>query len=144
MTVVFNAAKGKVAYYAGLPAAADKLVVVPLEATGLVTDDMMADYTTLAALLAGASNEQTTIGRKDVTSVTVTPDNTANTQTASFSNLTWTAATGNPVGALVVCYDPTGSSADSALIPLTAHTWAVTPNGTDVTATVSAGFFGAS
>ena len=64
--IVFNIAKGKVGYYASLPAASDALIVVPIEATGIVADATMADYDTLSDLLAGASNEQTTMGRKTV------------------------------------------------------------------------------
>jgi hypothetical protein len=139
--IVFNAAKGKVNHLAGLPAAADRLVVVVLEAAGLVADDVMADYTSLQALLAGASNEQTTMGRKVAAGASTSVDNTANTQTATFTDPAWTAAAGNAVGALVVCYDASGADTDAQLVPLTKHDWPYTPSGRDVSARVSSGFF---
>jgi hypothetical protein len=139
---VFNIAKGKVAYYAGLPGANDALVVVPIEATGVEADATLKDYDTLSALLAGASNEQTTLGRKTITSVTVTVDDTNDRVDGDFADQTWTAGTGNAVGDLIVCYDPdTTTGTDADLIPLTCHDFAVTPDGTDITAQVAAAGF---
>jgi hypothetical protein len=57
--LVFNIAKGKTAYYCGLPAAADGLVLVLLDATGLEADATLKDYDNLSALLAGTSNPPT-------------------------------------------------------------------------------------
>ncbi len=143
---VFNIAKGKVAYYAGLPATNDGLIAVLLEATGLVADSALKDYDDLASLLAGTSNEQTTMGRKTLTSVTVTVDDTADTVAVDCADLSWTAASGNAVGKLVICYDPdTTGGTDADLIPLTAHDLTLTPDGNDVSVTINAaGFFGAS
>ncbi len=143
---VFNIAKGKVAYYAGLPATNDGLIAVLLESTGLVADSALKDYDDLASLLAGTSNEQTTMGRKTLTSVTVTVDDTADTVAVDCADLSWTAASGNAVGKLVICYDPdTTGGTDADLIPLTAHDLTLTPDGNDVSVTINAaGFFGAS
>jgi hypothetical protein len=59
-------------------------------------------------------------------------------------DVTWSGATGNAVGAVVIGYDP-NSSADSAIIPLTHHTFVVTPDASDVTMQIAAaGFFRAS
>ena len=138
---VFNIAKGRFAYYATLPAATDGLVVVVLEATGLEADATLKDHDTLAAVLAGTSNEQTVMGRKASTGVTVTVDDTLNQVDVDQSDVTWTAATGNATGALVVCYDPdTTGGTDADLIPLTKHDFTVTPDGTDVTAAFGASF----
>lgn len=135
---VFNIAKGKVAYYSTLPATNDALIVVPIEATGLEADATLKDYDDLAALLAGTSNEQTTIGRKTITSVTVTVDDTNDRVDIDFADPVWTAATGNALGALVICYDAdTTAGTDANLIPLTKHDFAVTPNGTDLTGVVA-------
>lgn len=139
---VFNIAKGKVAYYATLPATNDALVIVPLESAGLEADATLKDYDDLAALLAGSSNEQTTMGRKTVTAVTETVDDTNDRVDVDFADPTWTAATGNAVGALVVCYDPdTTTGTDSTLIPLTKHDFSVTPDGADVSGAVFASGF---
>jgi hypothetical protein len=141
---VFNIAKGQVKTLAGLPAAADALIVVPIEASGLETDATLKDYDDLATLLAGSSNEQTTWGRKTISSgVTITVDDTNDRVDIDIPDQTWTAATGNAVGALLICYDnDTGAGTDSNIVPLTKHDFAVTPDGTDVTAVIAAaGFF---
>jgi hypothetical protein len=136
--IVFNVALGRVAYYASLPAANDGLVMVPIETTGIVGDATMRDYDTLSDLLAGASNEQTTMGRKALASVTVTVNDTNDRVDLDCADVTWTAATGNAISALVICYDPdTTGGTDADIIPLSKHDFVVTPDGSDVTATVT-------
>ncbi|MBL7494469.1 hypothetical protein I6A60_01910 [Frankia sp. AgB1.9] len=136
--IVFNIALGKVAYYAGLPLTNDALIAIPIETSGIVSDATMRDYADLSTLLAGASNEQTTMGRKTLASVTVTVDNTNDRVALDASDITWTGATGNAISALVICYDPdTTTGTDSDLIPLTKHDFSITPDGSDVTATIS-------
>lgn len=132
--LVFNIAKGKIAYYAGLPAAADELVVIPLEATGLEADATLKDYDDVASLLAGASNEQTTMGRKHVSAaVTVTVDDVNDWVSMDMPDQTWAAAAGNPVGGLLIAYDgDTGSGTDANLVPLAKLDFAVTPDGSDI------------
>lgn len=140
--LVMNIALGKFVYYATLPAASDALVVIPLEASGLEADATLRDYDTVGALLAGTTNEQTTMGRKTVTSVTVTVDDTNDWVDVDIADQTWTAATGNAVGALLIAYDPaTGSGTDADLIPLTKHDFTVTPDGSDITAVIAAAGF---
>ncbi len=141
MTTAINATKGWSAYYGGLPGADDSFIVVPLEATGLVADAVMRDYDTLAAVLAGASNEQETIGRKTLTGVTVTVDDTADAVLIDCDNITWAEATGNNVGALLICYKPASDSVDSAILPLSCHDWAMVCNGADLLATIPEGGF---
>lgn len=137
MAFTFNVALGRVAALAALPAANDGLVAVPIETTGIVADSVMRDYDTLADLLAGASNEQTTMGRKPLTGVTVTVDDTNDRVAIDCADITWTAATGNPISALVICYDPdTTSGTDADLVPLTKHDLSLTPDGSDVTLTI--------
>ncbi|MFE0036834.1 hypothetical protein [Streptomyces sp. NPDC059015] len=137
--VVANCAKGRILYYASLPAANDGLVAVPLEAAGLPSDDVLQDYDTLADLLAGAANEQTSMGRVALTGVVVTVNDTANTASFDVNDLAWPLATGSPTGKLVICYDPdTTGGNDSTLIPLTLHDFTVTPDGTDIIARVHA------
>lgn len=140
---VFNVAKGRVATYAGLPATNDALIVVPIETTGLEADDTLNNYDDLAALLAASNNEQTTMGRKTVSaSVTVTVDDTNNRVDIDMPDQTWTAATGNAISKLLVCYDPdTTTGTDSTVIPLTYHDFVITPDGSDVVAVIDpAGF----
>lgn len=139
---VFNAAKGKETYYLGLPALNDALVIVPIEASGIEADATLRDYTNLNSLLAGASNEQTTMGRKTVTAATVSTDNTNDWVTVAIANVTWSLATGNAIAAIVICYDPdVTAGTDADLIPLTKHDFSVTPNGGDITAAAPVGGF---
>lgn len=143
---VFNIAKGKVKYYAELPATNDALIIVPIEATGVEVDDTLNNYDDLLALLAASNNEQATMGRKTVATATVTVDDTNNRVDIDIADQTWTAATGNAVSDLLVCYDPdTTGGTDSSVIPLTCHDFAITPDGSDVTAQINvAGFYRAS
>lgn len=143
--IVLNTALGRVASLAALTGGAnDALVLVPLESAGLVADSVMRDYDTLADLLAGASNEQTTVGRKTLASVTVTVNDTNDRVDIDCADVTWTAPTGNAIGAVVICYDPdTTGGTDADLIPLTKHDLAWTPDGNNFSLTIS-DFFRAS
>jgi hypothetical protein len=144
---VFNIALGEFKTHCGLPAAADALIVVVLEATGLEADATLRDYDDLAALLAGTTNEQVTMGRKTISSgVVITVDDSGNKVDVDVPDQVWTGATGNGVGGLAFCYDgDTGAGTDANIKPLTKHSWDITPDGSDVTAQIAAaGFVGAS
>lgn len=153
---VFNIAKGRVGSYVqqvkdGSPADS-RLVVVPIETSGIEADATLKDYDNLSTLLGGASNEQTTLGRKYVVAgdITLTVDDTNERLDIDMSDITWSAGTGNAISALVVCYIPDGNaaggvSADTAVVPLTKHDFVVTPDGSDIVAQINAaGFFRAS
>jgi len=142
--IVANITLGRVAHWATLPAASDALIVVPLETTGLVADATIRDYDDLSTLLAGATNEQTTMGRKTISaSVTVTVDDTNERVDVDCPDQVWTGATGNAISKLLFCYDgDTGAGTDANILPLTFHSFDVTPDGSDVTAQIAAlGFF---
>lgn len=136
--IVFNVALGRVAYYASLPAANDALILVALESSGLETDAVLRDKDDLAAVVAGTTNEQTTVTRKTLSSVTVTIDDTNDRVALDAADVTWTAPTGNAIGAVVICYDPdTTSGTDADLIPLTKHDLTWTPDGNNFTLTIA-------
>ena len=136
--IVFNIALGKVKYFAELPATNDALILVPLESSGLESDAVLRDKTDLASLVAGTTNEQTTVGRKTLSSVTVTVDNTNDRVALDCADVTWTAPTGNAIGAVVICYDPdTTGGTDADLIPLTKHGISWTPDGNNFTLTIA-------
>jgi hypothetical protein len=160
---VFNIARGKLGYYyyavknslvvtaAGTPAFTSTanaiFVVVLIEATGLEADATLADYDDMAALIAGTSNEQTNQARKTLSDVELAavpaPDDANNRLDLDIPDLVYTALGGNAIAKLLVGFDPdsTGGT-DSSIIPLTAHSFDVTPDGTDVTAQVAAtGFY---
>lgn len=147
---IFNIAKGQIKQYCqnvdtGSPANS-RLKVIPIETTGIEADATLKDYDDLSTLLAGTSNEQTTMGRKTLTAadVTVTVDDTNDRTDIDLSDILWTAATGNQISALLVVYCPDGVTpgADSTFIPLSKHDFVLTPDGSDVTAQIAAaGFF---
>ncbi len=75
------------------------------------------------------------------------PDDTNDRFDIDIADQTWSAvAAGTAWTDLLVCYDPdTTGGTDSAIIPLTCHDFAVTPDGSDITAQIAAaGFFRAS
>lgn len=134
----FNVAKDKLGYYYSLPAASDALKLVLLKASGLEADDTLKDYDDLASLLA-ASNDECTFtnyARKSITSVTRTVDDTNNWVTGTFSSQTFASAGGasnNSTGKAIVCYDgDTGAGTDADIVPLTAHDFVATTDGTDL------------
>lgn len=131
----FNIVKGEIkTRFANVGVGNARLIAIPLEATGLEADATLADYDTVSALLAGTTNEQTTMGRKTISAVTITVDDATNTVKLTLpSSITWTTPTGNAVGKLLLAYDPditTGTDAD--LIPLLAFNWSFTPSGVTV------------
>lgn len=150
--IVFNIAKGRVVELYNRvenndPANA-ALVLVPIETSGLEADSVLIDADTLAALLSGATNEQTTMGRKVLTDSDLAalpaPDDTNDRYEVSLPNVTWTAATGNAISKVAVCYDSDSTGgADSAIIPLTMFDAVFTPDGSDIQLTTAV-FFRAS
>lgn len=134
----FNISKGRHAYYTSLPATNDALIVIPIEATGVEGDATIVDYTTVAAILAASTNEQTTMGRKTITSTTVTVNNANDRVEIDTADITWSLASGSPISDLLVAYDPdTTGGTDADLIPLSWHDFPVTPDGSNITATVN-------
>ena len=130
---VFNSVKGEIARYCSLPETNDAIIIVLLEQAGLASDATMKDLDTLAQVLS-SSTEQTTMGRKTATNVTVTVDDSNDYRMLDMDNLVWTAATGNAVSALLVCYDPdTTGGDDTTIIPIAKYDFIVTPSGGDVT-----------
>jgi hypothetical protein len=149
---VFNIAKGRTTEYYNRVENNDPstsaLIVIPLETSGLEAQSVLEDVDTVSALIAGTTNEQTTMGRKTLTDVELAalpaPDDSGNKYSLDLPDVTWTAATGNAISALVVAYDDnTGTGTDANIIPLTYHDFIVTPSGTDIVAT-TAEFFRAS
>jgi len=156
--LVFNVAKGRVAeLYRRVdindPANA-ALVVVLLAASGIETDAVLRDKDTLADLVAGTTDEATNTGyaRKVLTDadlVAFAPDDTNDRVDLDIPDQTWTAVAADGTGAigdLTIHYDSdTTGGTDAGIEPLTLHDFAVTPDGSDITAQIAAaGFFRAS
>jgi hypothetical protein len=139
--IVFNISKGRVAELHNRVKSNDPanaaLIIVPIETSGLEADATLIDADTLAALLSGATNEQTTMGRKTLTDADLAafpaPDDGNDRMEVSLPTVTWTAATGNAISKLVVCYDPdTTSGTDANIVPLTMFDFVQTPSGADI------------
>lgn len=142
----FNVAKGRTGYYGGLPGANDALVVVLIQDAGIDDDDTLADYDTLAALLA-ANDEADFTGYERVTLANVawTVDDVNNRADLDADDVSYPSAGGavnNTLAKLVICYDPdTTSGTDADLIPLTAHDISATTDGTTLNIAFPAGGF---
>jgi hypothetical protein len=150
--IVFNIAKGRITELYNRvennDPANSALILVPIETTGLESDATLIDADTLAAVLAGTTNEQTTMGRKTLTDADLAavpaPDDTNDRYEVSLPTTTWTAASGNAISKILVCYDSdTTAGTDSNIIPLTMFDFAQTPSGADIQMTGGA-FFRAS
>lgn len=151
---VFNIAKGRVNEFVNRvndnDPAASELVLILLKTDD--TDANLEDFDTIAAVLAGAAVEAdfASYARIDLTDTDLTGslvDDSGNKNDADITvDPVWSSATtGQTLFRFIVAYDPTGASADSALIPLTFHDFSVTTNGNDLTAQIAAaGFFSAS
>lgn len=150
--IVFNIAKGRVVEYynrvKGNDPANSAIILVPIETSGLESDATLIDKDDLAAVLSGTTNEQSTMGRKTLTDADLaalpTPDDANDRYDVSLPTVTWTAATGNAISKMLVCYDSdTTAGTDSNIIPLTMFDCVLTPDGSDFQLT-SGVFFRAS
>jgi|SRR5262245_7494123 len=154
---VFNVAKGRIAELARRVATDDPtnsvFVWVLLEASGLEADSVLIDKADLAALVSGSTNEATFSGYTRVVQnqaivSTPSPNNTSDTMSVDTADPSFTvsAGGGNVIAKLVCCYDSDSTGgADSAIIPLVALSWDITPDPTTITAILNgSGFFTAS
>lgn len=151
---MFNIAKGRIVEFFNRVDTSDPtnavLVIVALKTTGLEADATLADYDTLAAILAAANDEATNTGyaRKVLTDADITmpaPDDTNNWFALDIADQTWTSVqtTGGAWSKLLICYDSDSTAGtDTNIVPVTYHDFVVTPDGSNITAQVSAnGFF---
>lgn len=144
-TFVFNIAKGRVAELYNRVDSNDPtnsaLIIVPID-RGATTDATFIDMAALNTVL-GSATERTTGGwnRKtldDTALSAMTVDNTNDRMPLDFADQTWTAVSTGAVTDLLICYDSdTTSGTDANIVPLTCHTFAITPDGSDVVATVA-------
>jgi pyocin large subunit-like protein len=155
---VFNYGKGRVAEFYNRVDSNDPansaLIIVILKTAGLESDATLKDYANLDLLLKRGGGSQVgevtnsgyarkTLTDTDLSALSVDTGN--DRVDLDFADQTWTAVgAGDGWSKLLVCYDnDTTAGNDTNIIPLTAHDFVVTPDGSDITATV-AGFFRAS
>jgi hypothetical protein len=138
----FNISKGRaVEFYNRVESndpANSALILVPASASD--TEANAQDADDLTAALATAINEQTggSWVRKTLSDTQLAafpaPDDTNNRYDVSLPSVTWTAPTGgSDTTGLLVCYDSdTTGGADTAILPISHHDFAVTADGNDV------------
>lgn len=131
---VFNIAKG--AFVEKIRDSATVVIVLLLQANE--ADAALLDHDELNALLLAAGNTEATFtnyARKTGLTATITVDDTNERVDVDLPDQTFTAAgngVNNTVTKLVVAYEE--SASDTGRIPLTHHDFAVTTDGSDVTA----------
>lgn len=156
----FNVSLGReVEFYArvdGNDPTNSALILVVLANTALEGDATLKDYDTLAAVLAGASNEvtNTNYARKTLTDADLaayTVDDTFNSITLQLPTQTFTTIlAGDSWRKLLICYDSdTTAGTDANIIPVTGHDLlisgtAVVPNGSNILVSFPDGFLVAS
>lgn len=138
---VYNIAKGAVAEKIRDGA---NIVLLVLRTTNVESDATLRDKDTVSDVLSGATDEatNTNYARKSISngSVTLTVDDTNDRVDVDIADQTWTAvASGDNWSDIVIAEDVGG--ADSSRVPLTQHDFAVTPDGSDITAQIATGGF---
>lgn len=153
---VFNIAKGRVAELYNRVKTNDPansaLVAVVLASAGLETDAVLKDADTLAAVVAGTTNEVTNTGyaRKVLTDADLAAfaaDDTNDRVDLDIADLAFGAITaGDGWAKLLICYDSdTTAGTDANIVPLCAYDAVLTPDGSSITLQINAaGFFRAS
>lgn len=148
---VYNIAKGYISQYAANIIAnspTNSAFIVCVFDMGVTTDATLKDLDTLQAVIDDAnSTERTTNGWSRVTvddtgeGLTVTVDDTTNDCVdVDMNDITWTSVTSGTSTDLVIGYDSdTTAGTDSNIIPCTQHDFAVTPDGSNVTAQIATG-----
>jgi hypothetical protein len=150
---IFNVAKGRVAEFYNRVDSNDPansaLVIVVLATAGLESDATLRDLDTLSAVVAGTTNEVTNVNyaRKVLTDAdlaALSPDDANDRVDLDIPDQTWLGvAAGDGWSKVIICYDgDTTSGTDANIIPLTAHDFVLTPDGSDLTLQINAaGFF---
>lgn len=142
---VFNIAKGRVAELYNRVDTSDpsasRLYVIPVDVAA-VTDATLKDCADFAAVISAGVTERTTGGwnRKTLANTdlgTMTVDNTNDRMPLDIADQTWTGVTTGAVTDVIICYASVASPTNSQLVPLTLHDFPITPDGSDVTATVA-------
>jgi len=144
-TMVHNIAKGRYAEWAERSRAGTDangaLILIPWASTGV--DDSIKDADNVTALEAVANVAELASGgwnRKTISdgSITVTIDDTNNRVAVDIPDQTWTAVTTGTSTQVGSAWDnDTTAGTDTNILCGTWHDFAITPDGSDVTATVT-------
>ncbi|MBB4915079.1 hypothetical protein [Streptosporangium saharense] len=147
----FNIALGRVAELYNRVKVQDPsgsaLVLVALSATGIESDAVLKDKDTLADVLSGATDEVTNTGytRKVLAAAdlnVLSPDDANDRLDLDIPDQTYTSvAAGTNWSKVLVCYKPSGAATDAQIVPLTAHDFPITPDGSNIVVQVDANGF---
>jgi hypothetical protein len=148
----YNVAKGRVAELynrvdSGDPAAA-RLYVIPVDVAA-VTDATLRDLDDFAAIITAGVTERNANGwnRKTLAAAdlaALAADDTNDRMPLDLGDQLWTPGpTTGAVTDLIICYASVVTPTNAQLTPLTQHDYPITPDGSDVLATI-ADFFRAS
>jgi hypothetical protein len=147
---IYNQAKGKFAEWASRVNTDDptnSVIVVELINT-TQTDATLKDLDDFSAIEADASTAELTSGgnanyaRKSLNQaagITITIDDTNDRVDVDYADQTWTAlGAGTAITDLVFGYDSDSTAGtDAAIKPISQHDFGITPDGSDVTATIA-------
>ncbi len=151
----FNRSLGRVVEFAERVNANDPansvFTIRVLAATGIESDGVLKDKDTFADVVSGTTNEATNTGYAakvldNTGGITITYDDTNDRVDVDVPDQTWTAVAADGTGAwsdVVFNYDSDSTAGTTANeVPMTMHDFAITPDGSDITAQVPApGFF---
>ncbi|MEV3981756.1 hypothetical protein [Nonomuraea sp. NPDC049758] len=151
----FNISKGRsVELYnrvkTGDPATS-ALIIVALAAANVESDALLKDKDTLADILSGPTDEATNAGyaRKVLGAAdlnALAPNDALDRMDIDIPDQTWLAvqAAGGAWAKVLVCYRPATAAPDGQVIPMTAHDFPLTPDGSNIVMQIDpAGFYGA-
>lgn len=152
---IFNIALGRVAELYNRvdlnDPANSALIIVIINTTA--TDATLKDLDTLQAIIDDVNTAEVTntgYARKVLTDadiVAFAPDDVNDRVDLDIPDQTWTGVgAGDAWTDLLICYDnDTTGGTDTNIVPMTQHDFAVTPDGSDITAQIAAtGFYRAS
>jgi hypothetical protein len=146
--LVFNRAKGRITEWAERVNANDPTNAIFILAAfnSTATDATITDLDSIAAIESDVNTAEATnsgYARKtfdQAASLTVTYDDTNDRTALDVPDQTWTAVATSPGAWTDLCFgydsDSTAGT-DSAILPATWHDFAVTPDGSDITATIA-------
>lgn len=150
----FNRSKGRVTEFAERVNANDPtnsvFLVALIASTGVEADATLTDKDDFAALVVGTTDFSTNTGsgRKTLDQtggITITYDDTNDRVDVDIPDQTWTALANDGTGGvsdIVFGYDSDSTAGtDANVLPMTFHDFAVTPDGSDVTAVIATGGF---
>jgi len=143
--ISFNVAKGRAVELVNRVKVGDpstsRLFAIPVDRAA-VTDATLKDCDDFAAVISAGVTERNasgwsriTLAAADITAVA--PDDTNDRQAGDTIDLVWAGPTAGAVTDVVYCYAAVTSPTNSQLVPLSIHAFAITPDGSAVTATVT-------